>query len=223
MIRIVYDIVTAHCQSARSAYVVPWSNSAREQSAARRNIRQEPARRPEPHREALPFPTPRTCLTYLPQDSMFYQFRIKENNFQWCYIEAVVPTAQAAAEGGKSFVGSGDLYNIQIWNVSAPQKLESMSWNTRPERVELMGTVAWLNERERMKVLDWEDGWQMKPQAPRFPCNGHKWMTFEVACDNCTLEFDQIFSDPAMGKSGPNPSHDSRLTLSIAFDLLQLA
>lgn len=155
---------------------------------------------------------------------MFYQFRIKENNFQWCYIDAVVPTAEAAAKGGKSFVGSGDLYNIQVWNVSAPQKLESMSWNTRPERVELMGIVAWLDERARMKVLDWEDGWQMKPQAPRFPCNGHKWMTFEVTCDNCTLEFDQIFSDPPMGKSGSSPaSYYCRLTLSTAFDLLQLA
>lgn len=99
-----------------------------------------------------------------------------------------------------------------------------MSWNTRPERVELMGIVAWLDERARMKVLDWEDGWQMKPQAPRFPCNGHKWMTFEVTCDNCTLEFDQIFSDPPMGKSGSSPaSYYCRLTLSTAFDLLQLA
>ncbi|KZT63842.1 hypothetical protein DAEQUDRAFT_679671 [Daedalea quercina L-15889] len=134
-------------------------------------------------------------------DSMFYQFRLKPNSFKWCYIDAVVPTPEDAAKGGKSFTGSGDLYNIQVWNVSGPQrKMESLSWNTRPERVALLGAVAWLPEKERTGKLGWEDGWQLKPQTPRFECEARKWLTFEVSCDNCTLEFEQLFSDPAMGE-----------------------
>ncbi|TFY69837.1 hypothetical protein EVJ58_g200 [Rhodofomes roseus] len=140
-------------------------------------------------------------------DHMFYQFRIKPNKFKWCYIDAVVPTPERGAEAGKFYTGSGNLLNIQVWNVSYPQqRMDSLSWNTRPERLELLGIVAWMPEKERMEKLDWEDGWQLKPQTPRFDCTEKKWFTFEMSCDNCTLEFEQIFSDPAM-----------------AFDLLQIA
>ncbi|KAH9924181.1 uncharacterized protein B0H18DRAFT_955577 [Fomitopsis serialis] len=140
-------------------------------------------------------------------DSMFYQFRMKPNAFKWCYVDAVVPTPERGAEAGKTFTGSGNLLNIQVWNTSYPQqRMEGLSWNSRPERLELLGTVSWMPEKERMEKLEWEDGWQLKPQTPRFDCSEKKWFTFEVSCDNCTLEFEQIFSDPPM-----------------AFDVLQIA
>ena len=93
------------------------------------------------------------------------------------------------------------VHNIQVWNVLGPQhKMENLSWNTHPEQVELLGMVVWLPKRERIEKLDWEDSWQLKPLMLCFECEGRKWLTFKVLCDNCTLEFEQIFSDPAMGE-----------------------
>jgi len=133
-------------------------------------------------------------------DSMFYQWRLRSStSFKWCYIDAVVPTLEAGIAANKTFKSSGSLTAIQVWNVTTPsERITSLSWNTRPERVSLLGTVAFLPDEERKQLFDLEDGWQLKPPTPRFPCGEKGNLTIEVACEGCTLEFDQIFSDPPL-------------------------
>jgi len=37
--------------------------------------------------------------------------------------------------------------------------MKNMSWNLRPERIVLMGTIAFPPEKEKIEQLQLEDGW----------------------------------------------------------------
>ncbi|KDQ06588.1 hypothetical protein BOTBODRAFT_246239 [Botryobasidium botryosum FD-172 SS1] len=139
-------------------------------------------------------------------DSMFFQWHMKPSEFTSCYIHGVVPTPEERLSSNKTFVSTGSLAAIEVWNVTAPPgKLEHVSWDTRPQRIGLLGTIAFMPEREMMKELHREDGWQLGPPTPRFACGGEAVYTVEVACSGCTLEFEQVFSFPPL-----------------AFDIMQL-
>lgn len=130
---------------------------------------------------------------------MIFQFRTSNPKFTSCYIDDFVPIPEEGLAANKTYTSSGSLTAIQVWNVTTPDPsrgIKSLSWNTRPKRIALMGTVAFLPDKERVEKFDLEDGWELKAST-RFPCVIY---TIEVACEGCTLEFDQIFSDPALGK-----------------------
>ncbi|KAG1764514.1 hypothetical protein EDD22DRAFT_845810 [Suillus occidentalis] len=114
-----------------------------------------------------------------------------------------ISTASSTVEDGlaanKSYTASGSITEIQIWNVTTPAEgIMSLSWNTRPQQIALMGTVAILPEKEKIEQLGLEDGWQSQ-LATRFSC-GKKAsvVTIEVACDSCNIEFEQLFSIPPL-------------------------
>ncbi|KZT04771.1 uncharacterized protein LAESUDRAFT_283178 [Laetiporus sulphureus 93-53] len=134
-------------------------------------------------------------------DSMFYQWPMKPSIFKLCIIEAWV-TPQDHLEllpPNKTWTASGNLSEIQIWNVTSPAApIESMSWNTRPERISLLGTVAWITHADRLHLPEFEDGWQLKPPTPRFECGYRTVNTIEVACEGCNIEFNQVFSEPPL-------------------------
>ncbi|KAG1736943.1 hypothetical protein EDD22DRAFT_959693 [Suillus occidentalis] len=109
------------------------------------------------------------------------------------------PTVEDGLAANKSYTASGSITEIQIWNVTTPAEgMMSLSWNTRPRRIALMGTVAFLPEKEKIEQLGLEDGWQSQ-LATRFSC-GKKAsvVTIEVACDSCNIEFEQLFSIPPL-------------------------
>ncbi|KAG0705814.1 hypothetical protein DFH29DRAFT_1029081 [Suillus ampliporus] len=132
-------------------------------------------------------------------DSMFYQWHLGRSKFTSCYIDSVVPTPEDGLAANKTYISSGPLTEIQIWNVTTPvEGMTSLSWNTRPQQIALMGTVAFLPEKEKIGQLHFEDGWQS--QLPtRFSCGKQATVSIEVACDSCRLEFEQIFSIPPLG------------------------
>ncbi|KAG1735315.1 uncharacterized protein EDB91DRAFT_1083769 [Suillus paluster] len=132
-------------------------------------------------------------------DSMFYQWHLGTSKFTSCYIDSVVPTPDDGLEANKTYTSSGSLTEIQIWNVTTPvEGMKRLSWNSRPQRIALMGTVAFLPEKEKIEQLHFEDGWQS--QLPtRFSCGKKATVSIEVACDSCKLEFEQIFSIPPLG------------------------
>ncbi|KAG1728795.1 hypothetical protein EDB19DRAFT_1897364 [Suillus lakei] len=127
-------------------------------------------------------------------DSMFFQWHLGWSKFTSCYIDSVVPTLEDGLAGNKSYTSSGSLTEIQIWNVTTPAEgMMSLSWNTRPQRIALMGTVAFLPEKEKIEQPKLEDGWQSQ-LATRFSCGKKATViTVEVACDDCRLEFEQLF------------------------------
>lgn len=132
-------------------------------------------------------------------DSMFFQWHLGRSRFTSCYIDSIVPTVEDGLSANKSYIASGSLTKIQIWNVTTPaEDMMSLSWNTRPRRIALMGTVAFLPEKEKIEQLGLEDGWQSQ-LATRFSC-GKKAsvITVEVACDGCRIEFEQLFSVPPL-------------------------
>lgn len=136
------------------------------------------------------------------QDSMIFQFRTSDPKFTSCYIDAFVPPPEEGLAANKTYTSSGSLTSIQVWNVTTPNPsrgIKSLSWNTRPKRIGLMGTVAFLPEKEKIEKFELEDGWELGAPT-RFPCTNGTIYTIEVACKGCTLEFDQIFSDPPLGK-----------------------
>ncbi|KAG0705822.1 hypothetical protein DFH29DRAFT_904992 [Suillus ampliporus] len=137
-------------------------------------------------------------------DSMFYQWHLGRSKFTSCYIDSVVPTPEDGLAANKTYTSSGPLIEIQIWNVTTPvEGMTSLSWNTRPQRIALMGTVAFLPEKEKVRQLHFEDGWQS--QLPtRFLCGKQATQTIsiEVACDSCKLEFEQLPSMPPLGECG---------------------
>lgn len=132
-------------------------------------------------------------------DSMFFQWHLGRSKFTSCYIDSIVPTVEDGLAANKSYISSGSITEIQIWNVTTPPEgMRSLSWNTRPQRIALMGTVAFLPEKEKVEQLGLEDGWQSQ-LATRFSC-GKKAsvVTVEVACDSCRIEFEQLFSVPPL-------------------------
>jgi len=133
---------------------------------------------------------------------MFFQWHMPRSKYTSCYIDSIVPTPEDGLEGNKTYTSSGSLTQIQIWNVTTPvEPMESLSWNSRPERIALMGTVAFLPEKEKIEQLHLEDGWQSLAPT-RFSCGEKATVSIEVACQGCRLEFEQLFSIPPLGECG---------------------
>ncbi|KAF7974626.1 hypothetical protein HWV62_11608 [Athelia sp. TMB] len=146
------------------------------------------------------FYTPSKSVTLSPTDSMFYRWKLKGRDSGKCYIWAVVPERSTLAKGGKSYYSEGDVTEIEIWNVTPSiHKPTSFSWNTRPLRQNLLGTVNFTTQPIPHTGMDGYDGKELKPPTPRLPCAGETTITLEIACKSCKLEFDQVFSDPALG------------------------
>jgi hypothetical protein len=104
-------------------------------------------------------------------------------------------------KSNKSYIAEGDVTAIEIWNVTAPtdpQSLRTMSWNTRPNRISLMGTVNFTSREIQNKIQDL-DGQELKMPTPLFDCSDEVNLTIEIACKSCRLQFDQIYTDPPLG------------------------
>ncbi|KAG1833256.1 hypothetical protein DFJ58DRAFT_822400 [Suillus subalutaceus] len=94
-------------------------------------------------------------------DSMFFQWHLRKSKFTSCYIDSVVATPEDDLAAKKTYTSSGSLTQIQIWNVITPTKsMKSLSWNSRHQRIALMGTVSFLPEKEKIERLQLQDGWQ---------------------------------------------------------------
>lgn len=131
---------------------------------------------------------------------MIYHWR---TNSSWpkCYLTGWVSSSEELLAGHKSYTADGDVKAIQIWNLSVPADrngLRTMSWNTRPARVSLLGTVNFTS-RAAQSRLGYLDAQEIKAPTPRFDCLGDTEITVEVACTACRLEFDQVFSMPPLG------------------------
>lgn len=151
---------------------------------------------------------------------MFYRWNLRLPANSKCYIDAMVPSFSELVNGNKSYTGSGDLKKIEIWNVSStnPRSLKRISWNSRPNRISLLGTVAFIPGTSKKGYMD---GKELKPPTPLFECGGKSRVTVEIACRNCQLELQQVFSDPPLG----NPSYkfaELRSDTAIGFDLQHL-
>lgn len=131
-------------------------------------------------------------------DSMFFQWHLSKRKFKSCYIDSVVLSPEDGIAANKTYTSSGSLTHIQIWNVTTPEKyMKSLSWNSRPQRIALMGTVGFFPDKEKIEQLELEDGWQSL-MATRFPCGEEGTLSIEVACEGCRLEFEQVFSSPPL-------------------------
>jgi hypothetical protein len=129
------------------------------------------------------------------KDSMIYHWRAN-SSWPMCYLTAWVSSPTDLLSGHKSYRAEGNVTGLEIWNVSAPTNrnaLKSMSWNTRPARLSLLGTVDFTDQRL--------DAQELKPPTPRFPCLGDTEITVEVVCSACQIEFEQVFSMPPLGSS----------------------
>ncbi|KAH7927402.1 hypothetical protein BV22DRAFT_1031891 [Leucogyrophana mollusca] len=137
-----------------------------------------------------------SSVTLSPTDSMFFRWRMENANNSRCYVTAVVPNATEALQGNKSYVAEGDVSAIEIWNVSYSAISAAMSWNTRPPRQSLLGTV---NFSPVPQGYDPERaGIELRPPTPLFDCGGDSRIAIEVACNDCRLNFEQVFSSPPM-------------------------
>ncbi|KAF7364878.1 hypothetical protein MVEN_00358200 [Mycena venus] len=135
-----------------------------------------------------------------PTDSMIYHWR---SNSSWpkCYLTGWVSSSEELRAGRKSYTSKGDVTALEIWNLSTPENhnsLQAMSWNTRPARVSLLGTVNFTS-RETQNRLGDLDAQEIKAPTPRFDCLGDTEITVEVVCKVCRLEFEQVFSMPPLG------------------------
>jgi hypothetical protein len=131
---------------------------------------------------------------------MFYHWNV---NTTWprCYISGWVSPFRKLVEGNKSYIAEGNVSAIEIWNVTSrtdPQLLKSMSWNSRPRRLSLMGTVNFTSH-EIQNRIDHLAGQELKMPTPLFDCSSEVYLTVEIACKSCHLQFDQVFTDPPLG------------------------
>ena len=180
--------------------MVPWLDDSCERGAARRILHPFEIRHPQPDCKS-PCAFRKTSLLTLPfQDSMFYRWKLNGRDLGKCYIWAVVPERSTLEKGGKSYYSEGDVTEIEIWNVTTSvHKPTSFSWNTRPLRQNLLGTVNFTTQPIPNIRTDGYDGKELKAPTPRLPCAGETTIMLEIACKSCKLEFDQVFSDPALG------------------------
>ena len=128
---------------------------------------------------------------------MFYHWTLK-STWSKCYIAAWVSSPEKLIESGKHYAAEGDVTAIEVWNVSSRNPLKEMTWNTRPRRLSLMGTVNFTTHDIQRQDPNLE-GQELKRPTPLFNCSGRMDLTVEIACTSCRLQFDQIFSDPALG------------------------
>ncbi|KAH7920205.1 hypothetical protein BV22DRAFT_1133247 [Leucogyrophana mollusca] len=142
--------------------------------------------------------TTSNTVTLSPSDSMFYRFRMKNPANSTCYVFAPVPTPAKLQSSNKSYVSEGDVSAIEIWNISYWALPAALSWNTRPPRQSLMGTVNFAPPPEIYNPEDERDGMELRPPTPLFDCGGDSRIAFEVTCSDCKLSFEQIMSDPAL-------------------------
>jgi hypothetical protein len=76
-----------------------------------------------------------------------------------CYITGWVSPSKDLIAGHKSYISEGNITSIEIWNLTAPEdrtKLKALSWNTRPTRVSLLGTVNFTGIDMQRGVWDLE-------------------------------------------------------------------
>ncbi|KIM73564.1 hypothetical protein PILCRDRAFT_15143 [Piloderma croceum F 1598] len=120
-----------------------------------------------------------------PSDSMIYHWRIGRS-WPRCYINPWVPSPDELVQGSKSYAAEGDVTAIEIWKLSNPdpESLRMMSWNTRPERISLMGTVNFTSRYIQNKVHEL-DGQQLRWPTPLFSCSGRPNITIEIVCTSC--------------------------------------
>ncbi|KAH7927384.1 hypothetical protein BV22DRAFT_284011 [Leucogyrophana mollusca] len=142
--------------------------------------------------------TTSSSVTLSPSDSMFIRWHMKNPANSTCYVVAAVPTKSQLQSGSKSYVSDGDTSAIEIWNVSYWDLPAALSWNTRPPRQSLMGTVNFTPGPEADDPREGRDGMELRPPTPLFDCGGDSRIAVEVACSDCKLNFEQIFSDPPM-------------------------
>lgn len=128
---------------------------------------------------------------------MFYHWETTTTR-QRCYIGAWVSPPEKLAAANKSLVVEGDVTAIEIWNVSIPTYPQTMSWNTRPNRLSLMGTVNFTRNDIRNQIAGL-DGQELRAPTPLFDCGGEVNLSVEIVCKSCHLQFDQIFTDPPLG------------------------
>lgn len=136
------------------------------------------------------------------KDSMIYHWKANPGNWPRCYITACVATPDQLAAGHKSYTAEGDITAIEIWKVSTPQNstsLQTLSWNTRPERLSLLGTVNFTSHYAQSQVPAL-DGQELRWPTPLFNCSSMEDMAVEIACSACRLQFDQLSSFPALGQ-----------------------
>jgi len=131
---------------------------------------------------------------------MIYHWRIGHRSWPKCYINAWVPSPDELVQGSKSYAAEGDVTAIEIWKLSNPdpESLRMMSWNARPKRLSLMGMVNFTSRYISYRVHEL-DGQQLKWPTPLFSCGGMLNITIEIVCTSCQLQFEQIFSLPALG------------------------
>lgn len=139
---------------------------------------------------------------------MIYRWKRKGHRHGQCYLKAIVPNPATLRASGKSYQAEGDFREIEVWNVSAlVHKPTSLSWNTRPIRQNLLGTVNFTNQPALIGQATEKgyDGKELRAPTPRIPCAGVTTITLEISCKSCRLEFDQIATDPALGPFTNSP------------------
>ena len=129
---------------------------------------------------------------------MLYSWYMEKPPNTRCYIDAVVPNAETLKAANKSYTGSGDLDNIQVWRVATPANSKALSWNSRPERLALLGTLSFIHQ-EKTGIL--QDGRELRSPTALVDCGGLEevQVTVEVVCESCNLELEQIFTNPGLG------------------------
>lgn len=133
---------------------------------------------------------------------MFYRWSADHPPKTMCYILAAVPSASDLKDGNKSYLAEGDVGAIEIWNVTRhPSSFHSINWNTRPERVALLGTVNFTETVDTLDSAVETDGKELRAPTPRFDCSGEFDLAVEIACKDCLLEFEQVFSSPPLGEN----------------------
>ncbi|KAJ6474218.1 hypothetical protein C8R45DRAFT_1103199 [Mycena sanguinolenta] len=124
------------------------------------------------------------------KDSMIYHWRIR-SEWQICYIAGWVSPSKDLVAGHKSYISEGDVTSIQIWNVFAPEDrtaLKALSWNARPVRESLLGTVNFTSIDTQGRL----EGQQLRAPTPRFKCFGDTEITVEVVSSDPALGFELI-------------------------------
>lgn len=128
---------------------------------------------------------------------MFFHWKIK-SAWPRCYVSGWVSPFKQLVAGNKSYIAEGDITAIEVWNVTSPTDPQSLSWNTRPKRLSLMGTVNFTDRKVQSQIVDLV-GKELKMPTPLFDCSSKMDLFVEFACKSCRLQFDQLFTDPPLG------------------------
>ncbi|KAF8157310.1 hypothetical protein K438DRAFT_1732311 [Mycena galopus ATCC 62051] len=120
--------------------------------------------------------------------STISQFRTLDFGMEHCVATLEIPSQDQIQDTPRKSISSFDApVTLEIWMLDAEERIDphTLTWTTRPARIELLTTIVVQQGYNRLDSLP-------------FACRARTLFTFEISCSACYLHFQQDTKPPRL-------------------------